>query len=111
VSAANLFQRLPQPTTGEVTEDLLRHRNLVIERIISSGHPPPTTYDQTQDEWVLLLQGYATLDIAGETLDLGPGDHLFIPAHTPHRLLQTSLEPPCLWLAVHLHPDAPQAAA
>jgi hypothetical protein len=24
----------------------------------------------------------------------------------PHRVLRTSQEPPCLWLAVHLYPDA-----
>ena len=53
------------------------------------------------------MQGQATLEVSGETLALGPGDHLFIPAHTLHRVLATSAEPPCLWLAVHLHPDDP----
>jgi len=30
------------------------------------------------------------------------GDYLFIPAHTPHRVVETSAEPQCIWLAVHL---------
>jgi cupin 2 domain-containing protein len=106
VTPANLFDRLQRPSSGETFEQILRHRNLVIERISSSALPEPTLYDQIQDEWVLLVQGQATLELAGETLELGPGDHLFIPAHTPHRVLHASREPPCLWLAVHLYPDA-----
>jgi len=35
---------------------------------------------------------------------MGAGDHLFIPAHTRHRVLATSEEPRCLWLAVHIDP-------
>lgn len=103
MTPTNLFQGLPKPAVGEVFEELLRRRNLVIERIVSSDAPDPTLYDQEQDEWVLLVQGQATLELAGERVDLAPGDHLFIPAHTPHRVLRTSAEPPCLWLAVHLH--------
>lgn len=108
---ANLFAGIPAPATGESFETLLHHRNLVIERIASSATPEPHFYDQPQDEWVLLVQGQATLELAGEDLTLGPGDHVFIPAHTPHRVLATSAEPPCLWLAVHLYPDdaAPRA--
>jgi cupin 2 domain-containing protein len=106
---ANLFAGLPCPATGEAFETLLRHRNLVIERIASSATPEPDLYDQVEDEWVLLVQGQATLEVSGETLALGPGDHLFIPAHTQHRVLATSGEPPCLWVAVHLHPAEPGA--
>ena len=86
--------------------DIVFLRGLRIERIVSSASPDPVVYDQTQDEWVILLEGSATLEIAGEPIDLGPGDHLFIPAHTPHRVLATRPEPRCVWLAVHLYPDA-----
>jgi cupin 2 domain-containing protein len=105
VTPPNLFDQVPRPSGGETFAEILRHRNLVIERIVSSDRPDPTLYDQVQDEWVLLVQGHATLELAGEALELGAGDHLFIPAHTPHRVLRTSREPPCLWLAVHLYPD------
>ncbi|MBK5938862.1 cupin [Halochromatium roseum] len=113
----NLFAEQPSPATGEVFEELLHCRNLRIERITSSGEPEPILYDQPHDEWVLLLSGNASLEIAGETITLSRGDYLFIPAHTPHRVLQTSAEPTaaepasteptatqpgCTWLAIHL---------
>lgn len=98
----NLFRGLPAPPTGEAFEDLLRSGPVRIERIASSATPEPVLYDQAQDEWVLLLQGEALLWIDGVELRLRPGDHVSIPAHTPHRVLETSAEPHCLWLAVHI---------
>ena len=100
----SLFQDLAQPTTGEAFATLLQCRNVRIERIQSSDCPDPVLYDQTQDEWVLLLQGEAWLQVGEGEIQLGPGDYLFLPAHTPHRVLSTSAVPPCLWLAVHIHP-------
>ncbi|WP_462320562.1 cupin domain-containing protein [Halochromatium sp.] len=72
----------------------------------SSDAPDTVLYDQAQDEWVLLLSGEARLEIAGEAISLSSGDYLFIPAYTPHRLLQTSAEPGCTWLAIHLDREA-----
>lgn len=100
----NLLSNLPQPEVGEVFEDLLRCGPVRIERIVSSPSPEPVPYDQPQDEWVLLLQGESRLWIAGEEIRLGAGDSLFIPAGTPHRVLSTSEEPLCVWLAVHIEP-------
>jgi len=102
----NLFSNLPSPETGEDFLQLLRCRNVVIERIVSSDRPDPRTYDQAQDEWVVLLQGEASLEISGRNVALKPGDHIFIPAGTPHLVVATSREPPCVWLAVHIHPCA-----
>jgi cupin 2 domain-containing protein len=34
---------------------------------------------------------------------LGAGDTIFIPAHTPHRVVTTSTNPQCIWLAVHIY--------
>lgn len=101
----NLFASLPQPLDGEVFEDLLRCGRVRIERIVSSDRPELVLYDQEQDEWVCLLQGRACLEIAGEVVALEAGDFRFIPAHTPHRVLTTSAEPRCLWLAVHIFGD------
>lgn len=98
----NLFTGAQAPRAGEAFEELLRCRNLRIERISSSDRPEPTLYDQAQDEWVLLIEGRARLECGGEVIDLEAGDYLFIPAHTRHRVLQTSTEPHCTWLAVHL---------
>ena len=93
-----------QPTQGELFKTLAKLRQVKIERILSSAQPGPTLYDQAQDEWVVLLRGQATLEVAGETLELAEGDYLVLPAHTPHRVLATSAG--ALWLAVHVK-DAP----
>lgn len=106
LQSGNLFADQAAPQTGEVFTELLQlgrpEGQVRIERILSSATPEPTLYDQTQTEWVVLLQGRAKLWVAGEELDLGPGDYLLIPAHTPHRVVETSAEPRCIWLAVHL---------
>ena len=92
---ANLFADLPCPATGEAFETLLRHRNLVIERIASSATPEPGIYDQAQDEWVLLVQGQATLEVGRRDPDPGarrpplhPRPH---PASGPDHLRGTAL--------------------
>jgi cupin 2 domain-containing protein len=107
----NLFADLTQVDTGEVFEDLLQCRNVRIERISSSPRPDPVLYDQIQDEWVCLLRGEAELWIDGETVRLQAGDVRFIPAHVPHRVVQTSEDPRALWLAIHIYPDSDDAAA
>ena len=100
----NLFAERPTLTHGEFFEELIACRNVRIERILSSDQPEPVLYDQAQDEWVCLLQGEARLWIACEEAALTAGDHCLIPAHTPHRVLDTSSQPPCLWLAEHVDP-------
>jgi cupin 2 domain-containing protein len=87
---------------GERFETLLSHKNLVIERIVSSSDISPQEYVQPQDEWVLLLQGEATLRVAGESVELKSGDYLFLPAGTPHIVEHVSQG--AIWLAVHFHP-------
>ena len=105
MTLGNLFENLPKLDAGEMFEDLLRCGNVRIERIVSSDRPDPTLYDQDQDEWVCLLQGSAELWIDGESVTLRAGDYRFIPARVPHRVLRTSSEPPCVWLAIHIHPE------
>jgi cupin 2 domain-containing protein len=100
----NLFEQAQPPATGERFETLLAHRQLQIERIVSSADITPTDYLQPQDEWVLLVRGLARLRIRDSVQELQAGDHLFIPAGTPHRVESASAG--ALWLTVHLHPDA-----
>ena len=103
----NLFSDAASPLEGERFDTLLRHRNLVVERIVSSAAIAAQEYIQTQDEWVVLIQGEAVLEVAGEPTSLKSGDYLFLPAGVPHTVLRTS--PGALWLAVHLHPEASAA--
>lgn len=97
----NLFADAKAPSAGERFDALLKHRNLVVERIVSSGSVAPTEYMQPQDEWVLLLQGEATLEVSGRPVQLRSGDHLFLPANTPHVVRHVTNG--AIWLAVHLH--------
>jgi cupin 2 domain-containing protein len=99
----NLFADAVPPHQGERFETLLQHRNLVVERIISSNDIAHTDYLQPQDEWVVLLQGHATLSVAEAQVELRAGDYLFLPAGVAHRVVQVSSG--ALWLAVHLHPE------
>lgn len=102
-STGNLYADGTPPAVGERFDTLLAHRQLVIERIVSSARITPGEYVQAQDEWVVLLQGEATLNVAGTPLTLSSGDHVFLPAGTPHTVHQVSEG--AMWLAVHLHPD------
>ena len=91
----------------EIFEELLRTPSFRMERIVSSGHasPPGFWYDQEEDEWVALLQGEAVLEFDdGSAETLRSGDWVFLPAHIRHRVASTSLEPPCIWLAVFARP-------
>ena len=74
-----------------------------VERVVSSGQvsPPGFWYDQDEDEWVALLQGRAELEYEdGGRVSLTRGDWLLIPARRRHRVVFTSKEPLCVWLAV-----------
>jgi cupin 2 domain-containing protein len=97
---------LPEGWTGtdEFVEILLSTGTIRLERIISKGHstPPGEWYDQGQDEWVALLQGEARLGFDDGALQtMHAGDWAIIPAHRRHRVDFTSIDPPCIWLAIH----------
>lgn len=104
----NLFTDAAPPHEGERFDILHSHRNLVVERIVSSATLAPQEYIQPQDEWVLLLQGEANLQVAGESISLKSGDYLFLPAGVPHTVEHTSKG--ALWLTVHLHPEQPASS-
>lgn len=101
MTPANLFANAAPPQEGERFEALLSHKGLVVERIVSSSKIASQEYVQEQDEWVVLLQGEATLDVDGQTVQLRSGDYLFLPSRTPHTVQRVS--DGALWLAVHLH--------
>jgi len=69
-----------------------------VEQILSGRLSAPQDYEQDHDEWVVVLEGSATLEVDGVAHDLGAGDWWLLPAHTPHRLVRT--EPGTNWLAV-----------
>lgn len=88
----------------EFFETLLQRPGVRVERIISTGQATPEGewYDQSWDEWVLLLTGEALLLLDdGTTHRLWPGDTLLLPAHCRHRVDWTTPDEPTIWLALH----------
>ena len=55
----NIFSSLPDKLEHELFEELLRHKNIKIERIVSQGHTSPENcwYDQKENEGVIVLEG------------------------------------------------------
>jgi cupin 2 domain-containing protein len=87
------------PPHGETSEQPARLGHVVIEHILSGTLASPVDYDQSHDEWVLVLEGAAVLEVGEERLDLTRGDWVLLPAHVRHRLVES--RPGTSWLAVH----------
>lgn len=100
-----LGQKLMREYAGDVNElttILTETAGGRVELIVSSGQASPEgfVYDQDEDEWVMVLQGSSILEVDDELYELGVGDSLFLPKRTKHRIVFTSSNPACLWLAV-----------
>ena len=101
----NLFQLPARLLQDEWLDTLVQRSDIRIERIISTGQASQAGfwYDQSEDEWVAVLQGSAALEWAdGKVQELATGDCLLIPAGKQHRVARTSAEPACIWLAVFM---------
>lgn len=88
------------PKIGETFNTLLEHKNIKINRIVSSDNVDNTEYLQEEDEWLILLEGEAILLLNNEEKKLTKGDTLFIPSRTRHRVLSTQRG--TVWLTVHI---------
>lgn len=75
-----------------------------LERIHScaASSPPGFWYDQSEHEWVTLIQGSALLQFEDEALprSLSCGDALLISPNRRHRLVATDPAPGSVWLAL-----------
>ena len=89
------------PKKGEDFTTFLEHKNIKINRIVSSADLEPVEYVQDEDEWVVVIEGKATLLLDNEKKVLKKGDTFFIPAKTPHKVLKTSHG--TVWLTVHIY--------
>lgn len=100
----NLFDSIPGDINQEIFTDLVRGNGIRIERIISKGQSSPESgwYDQTENEWVIVLKGEAKVSFEnGDTVHLTAGSYLSIPAHTKHKVLWTKPNAETIWLAVY----------
>jgi cupin 2 domain-containing protein len=96
----NIYDLPPLPLADELTDILDKSENVRIERIVSTGQISDW-YDQTETEFVALLQGNAKIEYAnGNVVSLEKGDTLLIKPHERHRVVFTTSDPPCIWLCV-----------
>ena len=104
----NVFDSLPKAADRELVEALVDDPAVRIERIVSTGQVTPegSWYDQTEDEFVLLLCGAAVLHFEADDrrVTLAAGDWVEIPAHVRHRVDWTDPKTPTVWLAVFRRP-------
>lgn len=61
---------------------------VVRQRQIPGGFNP--THIQSREEVMVLLSGQVTVSSGNERIELASGDTLIVPAHTPHRVDNTS---------------------
>ncbi|ENU79294.1 hypothetical protein F975_02530 [Acinetobacter sp. ANC 3789] len=103
MNSFNIFDSLPKDLSSEVFEDIVRSSTVRIERIISKGHCSPDIgwYDQDENEWVMIVEGKATLEFEnGSKCELSTGDYINIPAHVKHKVIWTNPNQITIWLAV-----------
>lgn len=97
----NIFDNNSFPEIGnEFFETILSHKRVKIELIKSNQVDNGVLYNQSNDEWVVVLEGSAILEIKDVRHTLEKGDSIFIEANTPHRVISTDEK--TLWLAVHI---------
>ncbi len=96
----NIFAQIAEAGEEEQFDLLFKSPNCRIDRIVSAGHSSPKGfwYDQENDEFILLIQGEATLEFEDRKVTLKKGDYMHIPKNFKHRLDSTSIEPVCVWL-------------
>ena len=102
ITPASVFSSISSSSDGEEFLTLLETSAVRIERIVSHAKSSPDGfwYDQPDDEWVMVLRGRATLEIPSGPVEMGAGDHVFIPRHVRHRVAATTAD--TIWLAIHL---------
>lgn len=96
----NIYDMPKLPLPDELITILAETDTVRIERIISTGQVSDW-YDQTETEFVVLLEGSAVIEFENrENMALSRGDTIIIKPHEWHRVNYTSTDPPCVWLCV-----------
>jgi cupin 2 domain-containing protein len=99
VTRGRLRPSTEAPQVGERVEEISRLGGVVVEQILSGRLAAAQDFKQDHDEWVVVLDGAAVLEVAAERLSLSDGDWALIPAGLSHRLVET--QPGTRWLALH----------
>jgi len=98
----NIFNDIKIDKENEQFIDLLKHKNIRIERIVSNGQSSPVNfwYEQEENEFVIVLKGEAILEFEDRKSFLKEGDFINIPSWEKHRVKYTSNKTSTIWLAI-----------
>lgn len=98
----NLFDDIIIDKDKEEFTKIIKNKSITIERIVSNGQKSLNDfwYEQEENEFIVLLQGEASLEFEDKTLALKVGDFYNILKGVKHRVTYTSLEEPTIWLAI-----------
>jgi len=102
LSLKNLFENINVDQISEEFIEILKSNNIKIERIVSNGQTSPKDfwYEQKENEFVLVLEGFAIVEFEDKELELKKGDFINIKAQEKHRVKYTSLDEATIWLAI-----------
>lgn len=105
VTVGHLLTKLPSAKRGDVVTELLATPGARIERLVSSGRVTSDHRPLVQDHphWLLLLAGEAAVRVEdSDEVALSPGAHVTIAKGQPYRVTRASVDPPAVWIVVHL---------
>lgn len=99
----NLFENIKIDKKAEQFISLFENKNIKIEKIVSNGQISAKDfwYEQEENEFVLLLDGYAIIEFEDEQIELNKGDFINIKSYKKHRVKYTCEEKPTIWLAIY----------
>ena len=99
----NFIDYIPNDSTNEIFQTIVKNDNIKIERIISYGQTTPKDfwYNQDEDEFVYIVQGDAKIKYNNGTIHtLNTNDSLYIKAHQKHQVVYT--DNPTIWLTIFI---------
>ena len=98
----NIFEKIIVDKTEEFFFEIFKNETIKIEKIVSNGQASLENfwYEQKENEYILLLEGFAILEFENREVELKKGDCLNIEAMEKHRVKFTSLNEPTIWFTV-----------
>ena len=102
VEKYNIFDEIIVDKSEEKFFEIFKNETIKVEKIVSNGQNSPENfwYEQEKSEFILLLEGFAILELENSIVELKKGDCLNIEANQKHRVKFTSLDEPTVWFAV-----------
>ena len=97
---SNIYDYELPELNSEIFTTEFKSDNVEIKTIVSNTLTTSQTFTQECDEWVVVLQGCAKIEMDGVVYKLKKGNTLFIPANKEHKLLKTKKV--VVWLAVYI---------